>query len=200
MSDYTQPIGYIDRIAAWFGVRDLDFRLSRTDRRRLLYASGLPLLVLVGDATLLYLQAFQDRPFPGVSSSTVLGSGFDRPEFWDRLYLFTTGVQTSLLLAAVALLFIYSVSSVPRPQASWAFLVALTFVPLTVFFGLLGTVPSLLSDDAFRDWYIQVWQGAAFHFGFLAIGYAFLAFRDLSVRQLPRGRRVRIPPSQLREL
>ena len=200
MPAYSHPIRFIDRIAAWFDIRALDFRLSRVDRRRLVLVSSLPALVLVGDILLFYLQAFHDTPFP--AESTLLDGTDPGTSTWERLYHFASGMQTPVVLIAVALLFVYSIAAVPRSQASWALVVTVNMVCLSFVLALLSALPRSLADSssAIRDWYVQISAGLAFHLGFLAIGYAFLAFRGLSVRQLPRGRRVRIPPPQPREL
>lgn len=192
--------GFIDRLAAWFGIRELDFRLARTDKRRLAIVSGLPALVLIGDLLLLYLQAFQGAPVPGESS--FLDGTAPETSIWERLYYFTSTIQSPVLFVAVALLFIYAIPVVPRPQACWALLIAVASILLALFFGLLSALPRSLTDSgsAIRDWYAEVWVGVAIHASVLAIGYAFLAYRGLSVWTLPRRRRLRVPPSQPREL
>jgi hypothetical protein len=95
----------------------------------------------------------------------------------------------------------FGISPVSRSQASWALAIAVVFICLTVVFALLNALPLALSDgNPLHDWYVRVWQTTSFDLGFLAIGYAFLAYRGLSRTRLPSPRRVRIPPSQSREL
>jgi hypothetical protein len=194
MADFVKRVGYIDRIAAWFGIGDIDFRLSRTDRNRLMYASIFPAVILVGSLVSLLI----DMSYSGNTFS------FDRTiPWWSRVDAVIGTVTSPLLPLAVALLFLFSIYPASRALGAWSFVLVAVFLIATTCLAILGALPFVFKggDAIYRDdWYRSHLADFANEFAYLAIGYAFLAFRGLSVRQLPRGRRVRIPPSQPREL
>lgn len=205
MIEMTERVGYIDRVAAFFGIGDLDFRLTNADRRRLIYASIAPGLVLVGDFILLLLQEFKDIPY--VNPSAVANVNFNGlyNGFWWHIYSLLPRAENFLLPVAIALLILFAVSPVSRAQGSAALVATAILLNVAIAVGAYGLVVigfhNLGDQSVERNWLLNQTGQIARDSGFLAAGYAFLAYRGLGVRRLPKPRRVRIPPSdQPREL
>ena len=81
MSEYAGRAGYICRVAAFFGVGELEFQLTRGERRRLIFASFLPAAMIFCEAILFALQGFKNIPhfdFTGLDFNT------DFTGFWWR--------------------------------------------------------------------------------------------------------------------
>jgi hypothetical protein len=185
MYESDEPLGYIDRVAAWFGVGELDFRLSRADRRRIFLASIIPLVIFGCELTDFLLRFF----------SLVSSDGFlDGLTAWDRLDNFVTSIDQVLLPLAITSIFLYGIFPVSRRQGSAAFLI--TIVLLNVAF-LLGLYVTLLTtfhrtNTLYDDWYLYDARTISYYCGALSLGYAFLAYRGLRPRLPVSRRRVRV--------
>ncbi len=205
MSDFVEHGGYIDRLAAWFGIGDLDFRLTKMDRRRLIYASIAPGLVLLGDFILLLLQEFEDIPYFDTRVNTNFNDLYTG--FWWHFYSLLPGAENFLLPVAVALLILFAVSPVNRAQGSGALVATVVLLNVAIAVGAYNLVVigfhsfGNQSLDVVRNWLLVQTGQIARDAGILAAGYAFLAYRGLSPRRLPRPRRARVrrPDDQPRE-
>jgi hypothetical protein len=193
-TDHPQSI--ITLAAGFFGIGRLDFRLTKGDRRRLLYASALPALVILCDLILFLLQSFKGIPYTR-NPSADFGSGL-----WWHIHSFTSVIEPALTPLSVGLLLMFSIYPVSRPQGSLAFAIAAAFLALSAGFAILSAFPTTLYDanESFKieiDWYAVNSRLFAQDFGFLAIGYAFLAYRGLSPKDYGRqvyGQRRRFTP------
>lgn len=178
------------RLARALGVRELRFRLSRSDRYRLLCASVLPTLVVAGNLVTLAIEIAYGDPYGG--------RGLTAPEFWARVHQ-AAWPFTMASLVAVAGLFIAALPPVSRGIGSWGLLTAIGLTALAVVL-LLGSSFALsvltLTPEELVDYHVLEWPNWAFDAGALATGYAFLAYRGLSPTAYrtglgPRKRRYR---------
>jgi hypothetical protein len=177
----------IERVAAWFGIGDLDFYLSPANYRRFVYASAVPALALLLQLVRLLVDIFD---------SNVASLGFE-PTIQQRVYFFIGAIDSQVLALAVAFLFLYSIHPVSRAVGSWAFAAALVCASAAIALSLLGAIPLTLSDPDFLgsdEWYSGYWLTFSYQFAFLTIGYAFMAYRGLNRASLPKARRTYIPP------
>ena len=182
--DHPQSI--ITVAAGFFGVGPLYFRFTKGDRRRLIYASAFPALVILCDVILFLLQAFKGIPY----STQPFDFGSD---LWWHIHSFISIIEPILTPLAVGLLLMFSIHPVSRPQGSLAFAIAAAFLALSAGFAILAAFPTTLYSDngSFKiqtDRYAANSRAFSHDFGFLAIGYAFLAYRGLSSQDY--GRRV----------
>ncbi len=205
MIEATQQGSYIDRFAAFFGIGDLNFRLTKVDRRRLIYASIAPGLVLLGDFILLLLQEFKEIPYFDTSQSTNFNALYKG--FWWHFYSLLPGAENFLLPVAIALLILFAVSPVNRAQGSGALVAAVVLINVAIAVGAYNLVVigfhsfGNQSLDVERNWLLVQTGQIARDAGILAAGYAFLAYRGLSLRRRPKPRRVRVrAEDQPREL
>lgn len=175
---FDRPNAFIHRAAAFFGIGRLDFDQTEGDERRLIYASALPLLVIVGDIALIMLQLFKSTPYDTDYTT------------WWWSYVFITTVQGPLLPAAIVGLVLFSIYPVNRPQASFAFVLTLLLLLVGTALGLLSAILRVVIQNpaSEKTWLASIWQAFAYDLCFLAIGYAFLAYRGLSTQDY--GRRV----------
>ena len=162
------------RLAPLFGVAGFDFRLSTQDRNLLIAISLLPMLVL----TLVFVNLAIEVIGPGS------GRTFSLVDDWEgRLIGATYNGTTALAYAAMASVFVGALGRVSRPVASWAAVAACAFAAVSFVAGCFIVFVAL--DDAtpflgVHRYYARVWERLANVSGFLAIGYAFLAYRGLS--------------------
>jgi hypothetical protein len=177
---------------AWLGFPGLTFDLDQPSRRRIIWVSALPALIVVAVLTQIALiLVFDDfDPYPGFA-----------PEFWRRIWLLSQAVATATPVA-VAILIGAGVRPWRRSEGSWMLLIGLALA--FVAFGLVTASAWIYAVFDFSDavtlradiWLLYSWEP-----GFLAIGYFFLAFRSLGGGRRsasPRPRRYRPseePPS-----
>ncbi len=203
MIEATEQGSYIDRIAAFFGIGKLDYRLTGPDKRRLAYASIAPALVLLGDVVRFLLQAIKGIPYFNSSSVNFPPT----QSFWWHLYSVVGGGEQFLLPIAVVLLILFAIYPVNRSQASLALLVTILLLNVSVVGGTYAVMTPLfhsINDPGlFSHWYVAQVSVISRDAGILSAGYAFLAYRGLSGSAMPvRLRRVRRRPvdDQPREL
>jgi hypothetical protein len=180
----------LPRIAALFGLTGFTFRLSGRERDWLIYISILPLLVIAAIAIELYMR---------------IDSGNLQLTDTYRFYVASQVIASLAVPISVAVLFVAGVTPVSRPAASWAALIAFVLILIALVSGAFVTVVVLgtpASSFDFSRYYSDVWQTLSSTCGFLAVGYAFLAYRGLSRAPSRRLRRVRVrrPEDQPREL
>jgi hypothetical protein len=174
-----QPSRFLQRIADFLGAGRLDFDQREADERRLIYASALPLLVLLIDVGFLLLQALKDIPY----RATDYGN-------WWRLYVFLSTISGPLLVASVVTLILFAIYPVTRPQGSFAFLLAILLLICAAALVLFAAIvrAAEISGSAETDFLAPIWQNFGYDFCFLAIGYAFIAFRGLGWMEMGRRR------------
>jgi hypothetical protein len=184
MNEVTRRTGCIDRVAAYFGIGPLDFRLTRADLRRLSFASAFPILVLICEAVLLFFAIVKNIPFDGTAGSV--------SDTWWRVYLFTSVIHGPFLPVSLALLFAFSIYPVSRSQGTGAIVIAVILLGTAICLGLISASSQLTfrrADQASLNiWYSRNWSAIAYDCGFLAIGYTFLAYRGLSRSAMPQPR------------
>jgi hypothetical protein len=180
----------LPRIAALFGLTGFTFRLSGRERDWLIYISILPLLVIATIAIELYIRIDS-------GNFTQLADNY-------RFYLASQTIANLALPISVAVLFVAGVAPVSRPMASWAALIASVLILIALVSGAFVTVVvfGTSASGLPNRYYSDVWRTLSDAVGFLAIGYAFLAYRGLSRPPSWRLRRVRVrhPGDQPREL
>ena len=157
-------------------IGELSFELGSRERRALLIVSALPALYAV--LKLIELGFLVDgAPY----------YGFNPPgDMWLRLYGLATFAQTSVAYLGLAVMVIFGIGGMTRPEASWCLMASLSLVVI----GLLATSYSTLlyvasvPDDLLRyaDWYGRFASSLTVAPLILAVGYAFLAFRGLAPR------------------
>lgn len=182
----------LPRIAALFGLTRFTFRLSSRERDWLIYISILPLLVIAAIAFELYIRIHSGN------LNQLLADNY-------RLYAVSQTIASLALPISVAILFVAGVAPVSRPMASWTALLASILILIALVSGAFVTVVILGSPASSLDpsrYYSDVWRALSYSCGFLAVGYAFLAYRGLSRPPSWRLRRVRLrrPEDQPREL
>ena len=182
----------LPRIAALFGLTGFTFRLSGRERDRLIYISMLPLLVIAAIAFELYIRIHSGN------LTALLADNY-------RLYAVSQTIASLALPISVAILFVAGVAPVSRPAASWTALIASVLILIALVSGAFVTIVVLGSTASNFDpsrYYSDVWRTLSYSCGFLAVGYAFLAYRGLSRPPGRRLRRVRVrrPADQPREL
>jgi hypothetical protein len=180
----------LPRIAALFGLTRFTFRLSGRERDWLIYISILPLIVIAAIAIELYIRIDS-------GNLTQLGDTY-------RFYVASQVIAALAVPISVAVLFVAGVTPVSRPVASWAALIAFVLILTALVSGAFVTVVVLGATASFdlNRYYSDVWRTLSSACGFLAVGYAFLAYRGLSRPPTRRLRRVRVrrPEDQPREL
>ena len=184
---------------------DLDLRLDSRTLTWLLWASLFPLVVLLCLGTRLYVDVEHNSLLESPSTT------------WQQVDIIAYSAFTFGLPLSVAVLVFIGVRSLDRRVGSWALVITGILLVLSVGFGMSSVViyathtPQQNTFDGAPDTLTklrpQTWVQFSDAFGFLAIGYAFLAYRGLNIaqrtgprRQRLARRRVRIPPSQRREL
>jgi hypothetical protein len=171
----------LPRIAALFGLTSFTFRLGRRERDWLIYISILPLLVIAAIAVELYIRI-------DLGNATQLGDNY-------RFYVASQDIPSLALPVSVAVLFVAGVAPVSKPVASWAALIASVLILIAFVSGAFVTIVDLGASASRFDptrYYSDVWRTLSYACGFLAVGYAFLAYRGLNrTTQLPRPRKVR---------
>ena len=188
---------YFERVAAFFGIGPLEYRISRSEARRVAMASALPALVLICDLILALLQIVKHIPLDYGSSS--LRDADYGTSFWWHLFNLSNATQEVALPFAVALLFAFSIHPVSRGAGTLAVVISTLLLTVGVALGLISAiVPGLygrFSRAPESDWYVHIWTQISLACGFLAIGYVFMAYRGLSHGTLARrsyGRRRRV--------
>jgi hypothetical protein len=161
----------------WLGFPGLTFDLSERSRRRILWVSALPALIVSAVLTDISLGYALDEYLPP-------------PEFWERVSAVAGTVQYAMLPLGVAVLVAAGLRPWSRSEGSWLLLIGLSLA--TAAFGL-ATVSSgmhaLYGLEEAQDLRAYTWASAAYPAGFLAIGYFFLAYRALAGEQRPPVRR-----------
>ena len=163
------------RIARLLGIRGLDFTLNAADKDRLVYASLLPLILFAGILVALAIEVVYGQ-------EQAYGLDRDAVGAWQRIHA-VAGVLESITPLVVAGLFIAGIARVSRGVASWSALIAcgllllagLLFMGTAVAYGVVN-----LTYEETEDLHIFKWSFWAYDAAFVAIGYAFLAYRGLS--------------------
>jgi len=136
------------------------------------------------------------------SPAELLQLEFGAPELWQRLYRAVTTLDM-LTPAAVGILFLAGLRSWSHAEGSWMLLTGGLLATVAVAFGILVTLVLTATDDQdfLNDLRVQwLWMDIAQTFGFLAVGFFFVAYRGLApeTRAAPRTkpRRSEAPPPE----
>ena len=154
----------------FFRPLNLEWRLDDDSRRRVILASALPSIVIAA-------QILQAIALHAISQDRLLGEGF-----WARVFSASVALLT-LSPAAVAALFFAGLSRWSRVEGSWMLLVGALLATVAIVFGFMATlVLTVITDhELISDLRVNVvWLPIARTFGFISIGFFFLAYRGLS--------------------
>ncbi len=177
---------------AYFGGSEMPLPLSPESRRRLIWVSLAPGLVLAAAVirTALIL-IFEDNAlygFPGGGDDSFLfrDAGFHGvPLFWRRLYAACEALPVAEPLA-LALLFAAGLRAWSRAEGSWMRVIGVSLAAVALASGafVVGAY-ALLSRSGLQDLDTFTWMMLARTFGMMAIGYFFLAYRGATAPPEP---------------
>jgi hypothetical protein len=172
-------------------VKAFELSLSTETRKRVLWVSVVPLLVLAMHMLHYGIEANYD--IRGYYYGGVLLNGAEEPipNSWRHLYNFTGTAATPLLVFAAPLLFLFGVERVTRQEGSWYLLIAAGLALVGLAMSLVPPILYLVYEPvnpSLEDWRTDIFFTLGTSAGSLALGYAFLAYRGLSRQQI--GRRV----------
>ncbi len=175
---------------------NLSWRLNESSRNRLFLAGALPAIVIAGQITaaaLSYIFSPSELYY-----GEFLEGGPD--EFWRLLYRATTTLSV-LQPAAVGALFFAGVRRWSRDEGSWMLVVGAVLAGIAILLGCTATVVLTATEDQdlIDDLRVQfVWADIAQNFGFLSVGFFFVAYRGLApsmrAASRTRPRRYEAPP------
>ena len=156
---------------------NLSWVVDQASRQRLIMASVLPAFVVVAQLIQVTL-SYAFSPDELYYAAESRGAG----EFWERLNRAAEVVVLTLLPLAVAVLFLAGIFRWSRSEGSWMFLAGAGLAALAALFGVLATVTYVATEDfeLISDIGADVWPDIARTFGFLAVGFFFVAYRGLS--------------------
>jgi hypothetical protein len=166
-------------VKEWIGEADrLSLSLSRHDCLLLLTASLFPVLVV---ALVVYRLGYE------IDNNNYL-IGFP-PSAWLDLYRFAgTTIEVASYLG-MGILFLHGAARISRGVGTWALLAALSLAAFAAASGLYGGLYYLTANlsefDTRSSWHLEWALTAAEHLGFLAVGYAYLAYRGLATEPEP---------------
>ncbi len=176
----------------------LSWRLNESSRNRLLLAGALPAIVIAGQITAAALSYIFSPSELYYGEFLEGGPG----EFWRLLYRATTTLSV-LQPAAVGALFFAGMRRWSRDEGSWMLLVGAALAGVAILLGCMATVVLTATEDQdlIDDLRVNlVSTQIAQAFGFLSVGFFFVAYRGLApdTRSGPRTRLRRseaTPPS-----
>ncbi len=157
---------------------NLEWQLTEASRRRLILASALPGLVIAAELVKVILT---------YSFSPIELSGEISSEPWHRIYVAASNLQV-LSSVAVAVLFFAGLRRWSRADGTWMFLVGALLASVAIFFGSMAILVLTAIDDEHLILDLRVryaWLDISNTFGFISIGFFFVAYRGLS--QTPEG-------------
>jgi len=156
-------------LSAWLGFPRLTFDLDERSRRRIMWVSVLPALIVSAVLT-------------EISLGYALEQNVPPPDFWDRVGGVASAVEFGMLPVAVAILFAAGLRPWRRAEGSCLLLIALALAITALG---LATVSSgmfaVFDPQKAQNLRAYTWLTTAQPFGLLAIGYFFLAFRALVI-------------------
>lgn len=165
MSDFLRSL------FAFLGYERLSLNLDEHSRGQVMRASVVPLIVVVALALQLGVDVWYDNSFFGFSGEEV-------PEFWTRAYAIAYIVTQFGPPLAAALLFASGIQPWTRAGGSWMILIGLLFLTLAVGFGVSAAALHAVEDPQQATTLRSLtWTSWATTFGWLAIGYFFVAYR-----------------------
>lgn len=170
---------------------NLRWRIDDNSRRRLIMASALPAFVVAAQLTLVAL-SYIFSPDELYYGREVGGAG----EFWVRLNRAATVAVDTLLPVAIAVLFLVGILGWTRPEGSWMLLAGAGLATLAAWFATMTIVTYAATEDfeLIYDIGAEQWPDMARTFGFLSVGYFFVAYRGLATsRRVPAPRRQQPP-------
>ena len=153
---------------------NLEWRLGGASRRRVIFASFLPALVIVAELVRTIM-------FYSFSWAELIGRGISS-EPWHHIYVAVNNLHL-LSAVAVAVLFFSGLGRWSRAEASWMFLVGTLLAIIAIVLGFLAILilTALDDPDLILDLRLQfLWPDVSQTFGFLAIGFFFVAYRGLT--------------------
>lgn len=162
---------FLRDLFAFLGYERLTLDLDERSRGQVIRASVVPAVVVVALALQLYVEVRWDNSFSGSSGGQV-------PESWQRVYTASYIVTQFGPPLAAALLFASGIQPWTRSGGSWMILFGAGFVVLAVGFGV-SAVTLHIVEDAQQALTLRspTWTNWATTFGWLAIGYFFVAYR-----------------------
>jgi hypothetical protein len=161
----------------WLGFPGLTFDLDERSRRRIMWVSALPALIVCAVLTEISLGYALDQYLPP-------------PDFWERVRLVAGAVQ---FMVPVSVAILLAAGLRPWRRAEGSSLLVIGLALGLVSFGLATASTWMFvvfQPEEAQDLRAYTWLSAAYPPGFLAIGYFFLAFRALAA---PAARPRRAP-------
>ena len=172
------------RAWSYFGVTNLDFRLTKDSRQRILSVSFLPFVVLCAMLVNLSLDLYFGRA----------ASPFNLPpEGWQRILNASDTLSGVLPFISLAVLFLAGISRWSRAEGSWMLVAGVGFIIASLAAAAVATAIRAVELDSAKqfDLRVYIWARWAANFGMLAVGYCFVGYRGLAAsqrRQAPRRR------------
>jgi hypothetical protein len=162
---------FLRDLLAFLGYDRLTLDLDEESRGQVVRASVVPLIVVLALAVQLGVEVRYENPLFGFAGEQV-------PEFWRHAYPVAFTVAQFGPPLAAALLFASGIQPWTRAGGSWMVLLGLLFVILAVGFGVsAATIHAIEDPQQAFTLRSQTWANWAYSFGFLAIGYFFVAYR-----------------------
>lgn len=184
---------------AYFGGSEMPLPLSPESRCRLMWVSLAPGVVLAAAViSMALILIFEDNALFGFidggdDSFLFRDAGFHGvPLFWRRLYAACEALQV-LEPLALALLFAAGLQRWSRAEGSWMRVIGVSLAAVALASGafVVGAYAVLSRSDV-QDLDTFTWMKLARTFGYMAIGYFFLAYRATQpIRATTRRRRPR---------
>ena len=154
---------------------NLTWTLDHNTRRRIMVASAVPALIVAA-------QLIQVALGYAFSPDELYGYGADPGELWVRLNRAAGLTVETLLPVAIGVLFLGGISRRSRAEGSWMFVFGAGLAVVATVFGMLSTFLYTVTEDFvfLSDIGVDLWPDMARTFGFLSIGFFFVAYRGLS--------------------
>lgn len=166
MSDFLRDL------FAFLGYERLTLDLDERSRGQVMRANVMPLIVVLALAVQLGVDVWYDSSAFAFSDPSVV------PEFWQRAYAAGYIVTQFGPPLAAAILFVSAIQPWTRAGGSWMLILGVLFVILAVGFGVSAATLHVVEDTQraarLRSF---TWMTWATTFGWLAIGYFFVAYR-----------------------
>ena len=161
----------------YLSLLDLTRPLEAASRRRLLLLVALPAFIVAAQLVEVAL-AYVYNP-----GELYYADQFGGPaELWQRLYRFATLAVQTLWPVTVGVLFLGGILTWTRAQATWIFMAGAFLAGVAILFGSAATVIYTVTEDdeLISDISADLWLDVARTFGFLSIGFFFVAYRGLA--------------------
>ena len=186
----------LQSLARRIGLPGLEFEIDEYSRGKIMRASILPFAIVLAILTRTALEIIYGQNLRFFYSANITNI----PDSWWWVYKVAYAIP-SIEWVALASLFLLGIGRWRRNEATWMLLVAATLAWIAFLAAIYTAVAYIVLDNTASVGKVRANSvGAlAYEFSLLSIGYAFIAYRGLAVREprrrLRRARRPAPSPS-----